>query len=299
VVFSVLALQILHGDYDARRKIVTTKTIYDYVPKFILDDGSNVAGWVDKINLAHQQLAGKHLTETRTKFLSRARAWKLYGSSIFKVEQRKKPYVLWMAINQKGIDFLDYPKLQPITQYSFNQILSWNFSKEGEFNLLTGSLQNPTKEYFTASECQEIAEILDTYLQMHQKAEEQSKYKSKNMDKSAFTTARTFKTPASKRASRNSRLSIPKPRNSAQINAAKRTSKILFESSSEDASPARAAPALSPSPHPSVQVRAGGAYAGGAGGARAGGAGGAFAKPAVRVANPRSSAASMRFNFKK
>lgn len=86
-----------------------SKSIYDYMPKHIIEDGTPISSWVDsifpffsllnylfiylfwglileEINLAHQQLAGKHLTEIRIKFLSRVRTWKLYGSSLFKVE---------------------------------------------------------------------------------------------------------------------------------------------------------------------------------------------------------------------
>ncbi len=97
----------------------------------------------------------------------------------------------------------------------------------------------------------------------------------------------------SKRASRNSRLAIPKPRNSAQLTAQKRTSKILTvdPASGDDDDSIRSATivAATPSnitphytPHsPSKQTPN-------------------FTKPitTTRRSNPRSSA-SVRFNFKR
>lgn len=239
-VLAVLILQALHGDYDPRKKVLTNKTIYDYFPKHLLDNsGVSVATLIDNINLTHHQLAGKNQAETRAKFLARMRNWKLYGASLFKVEQRKKPNHVWLAIHPNGVDVLEYPTLNPVCSWTYSQILSWNYNKEGEFNLVIGNLQNPGKENFTTYECQEIGEVIDSYIQLHNCKKENILISTSASRPNNKVVQNTF--IPSKRISKqikNSRLSVPKSKfQEIASQAGKRSSKILPSPQGDEAPP--------------------------------------------------------------
>jgi len=155
------------------------------------------------------------------------RNWKLYGASLFRVEQRKKPTHIWLAIHPGGVDILELPSLNPICSWQYSQILSWNYNKEGEFNLVTGNLQNPGKENFTTNECQEIGEVIDSYIQLHNCKKENillstSSSRPTNVQNTFIPSKRISK------QIKNSRLSVPKSKFGEITSAGgKRSSKIL------------------------------------------------------------------------
>jgi hypothetical protein len=87
---AALSLQIRHGDHNASKDPLTEKTIYDYVPRDLIENlnlgSSAIKSWVDTIRLCWIALSGTSAAEAKKNYLSHMREWAFYGNSLFILE---------------------------------------------------------------------------------------------------------------------------------------------------------------------------------------------------------------------
>jgi len=154
---AALQLLIKNGDYNtSKSNILTTKNLDQFVSKNLLEilnlPSNAVKSWVDTINSTWSGLAGTSTAEAKATFLQHMREWKLYGSQLFCVEQRKKPKRAILAFSKDAIYVLDQMDLKKeiIMELPWSQIASWR-GETGKFHLNGGTAIKPIKLTFTTS----------------------------------------------------------------------------------------------------------------------------------------------------
>jgi hypothetical protein len=161
--FAALYLQATTGDISTKN-YVNEKNVGQYIAQ----ESAGGKQLAKDINLIHASLSGKNALQMCYEFLINVRSWLFYGSTLFLVEacydkQNQKYTPMWLSVNQRGLNILSYPGLQPVKFWAIQTISNWNC--DGKiFNFVAGNLLKPVREQFVTPEANEIADLMQEYM---------------------------------------------------------------------------------------------------------------------------------------
>lgn len=116
----------------------------------------------------HQKLSGKGAGECNTEFLSRVMTWPLYGSTIFEVQQSftaELPGILWLAINEDGIQALEKRSTTAIRFDGYRSIVNYSPSMKELKIVVAPSTPGSQAEklVFGTRQASQIAHLIKDY----------------------------------------------------------------------------------------------------------------------------------------
>jgi len=169
---AALNLQIKYSEHDPSKDVINSGSLEEFVPKDLIESlnlsNNQLQSWADTIKLCWISLSGTSAIEAKHIYLRYMREWKFYGSSIFIVEQRKKPKKVLLAITREGISILNFYSCEKevIEEYHWKIISNWRFEPEKSFYFSAGSLAKPVKLTFLYPHPESISITIENFVTM-------------------------------------------------------------------------------------------------------------------------------------
>jgi len=151
---AAIQLQVLFGDHNPKQDLFNIKNFTQFYPKDLISINNlttvQQAKVIDQIKATWTAKSGSNALEARQSYLTYVREWPLYGSTVFSVEQRKKPKDVLICFNPKGLYILNKSSVKKdiLKEFPWNEVSNWRYDSTG-WHLTCGSLVKPIKFQFS------------------------------------------------------------------------------------------------------------------------------------------------------